>query len=238
MIVADQLDRVLESIELAAQRCQRKSSDITLVAVSKKQPIELIQQYVEAAHERGREVVLGENYVQELKAKRALFPESVRFHQLGPLQSNKIRDAVRCADVIQSVHSQAVLKGVADEAAKQGVQRSIFLQVNIGNDPLKSGFDAEQLAYFLEAIAVDMPRSLRILGLMTITPYFEEPEHARPDFERMRRLRDTLLSQGLGPCFAHTTPLLSMGMSADFHVAIEEGADLVRVGTAIFGERP
>jgi pyridoxal phosphate enzyme (YggS family) len=196
-----------------------------------------MHEYIEAARSRAVPVVFGENYVQELKSKRAELPQDVVVHLIGPLQSNKIRDAVRYADVIQSVHSASVLLGIAKEALKQGKQQRVFLQVNIGEDPQKSGFRSEDIAVLL-ADSKAYAASVQIMGLMTITPYYEQPEQARPDFAKMSKLREELLTAGLAGAFVGGRPLLSMGMSADFDVAIEEGADLVRVGTALFGERP
>jgi pyridoxal phosphate enzyme (YggS family) len=237
MSVGAHLGAVLQSLERAASHTSRTRSDIELVAVSKKQPVSLMREYIEAAQARAVPIIFGENYVQELKAKRSELPQEVVIHLIGPLQSNKIRDAVRYADVIQSVHSLSVLEGIAHEAHKQGKQQDVFLQVNIGDDSRKSGFQSTEIPKLL-ADARAHSSSLRILGLMTITPFYDDPEQARPDFAKMRKLRDDLFSAGLTGAFADGKVLLSMGMSADFDVAIEEGADLVRVGTAIFGERP
>jgi len=236
MKVVERLDQVLLSLDRAAARALRVRNDITLIAVSKKQPTVLMHEYTQAASARGIHVFFGENYVQELKAKRAEFTQGQQFHLIGPLQSNKIRDAVRYADVIQSVHSVSVLKGIADEARKQGKRQQIFIQVNVGNDPRKSGFQSTEIPAALSEVA-ENSLSLSVLGLMTITPYYDDPEQARPDFSRMRKLRDELQAAGLVDVFENKRALLSMGMSADFHIAIEEGADVVRVGTALFGER-
>lgn len=236
-MVRERLNNILEKIDQAAARSSRTRDDITLVAVSKKQPSQLMYEYLDAAAERDLPVVFGENYVQELKSKRGDFSTGSVFHLIGPLQSNKIRDAVRYADVIQSVHSLSVLQGIAEEAGKQGKHQRIFIQVNIGDDPRKSGFKAAEIPKLLSEVHV-YSALLSILGLMTITPYYDEPEHARPDFRTMKALRDELCMVGLSHAFENGRPLLSMGMSADFHIAIEEGADLVRIGTALFGERP
>jgi pyridoxal phosphate enzyme (YggS family) len=237
MTVAERLDKVLHALHTAAERSARSPGEIALIAVSKKQPTSLMHEYQQAAAHRGLPVIFGENYVQELKAKRGEFKEPTALHMIGPLQSNKIRDAVRYADVIQSVHSLSVLQGIAEEALKQGKKQKIFLQVNIGDDPRKSGFHADDVPQVL-GDAAKYSTSLSLIGLMTITPLYDDPELARPDFARMRKLREMLVSGGLASAFENSSPLLSMGMSADFAVAIEEGADLVRVGTALFGERP
>jgi hypothetical protein len=206
------------------------------VAVSKKQSSELMLQYRHAAEERGIAVIFGENYLQELKAKRTHFPSPAQFHVIGPLQSNKIRDAVRLSDLIESVHSRAILDGIAYEAERQHKKQRVFLQVNIGADPNKSGFAADQVLSVIEYIQATLP-TVKLVGLMTITPYYEDSEKGRVDFAKMKGLRDSIIAAGRENAFEDSQVLLSMGMSADFEIAIEEGADVVRVGTALFGER-
>jgi len=227
---------VLESIARAAERAKREPSSITLVAVSKRQPIELMQNYLSAAEQRGVPAVFGESYVQELKAKRAEFGSSVRFHLIGPLQSNKVRDAVKCADVIESVHSMSIIEAVAKEARTIGKRQEILLQVNIGKDPRKSGFSIEQVPEACLAVTAHKEQ-LSLGGLMTITPLYEDPAGVRADFAALHQLRQHLKTSTVATCFDRHDIKLSMGMSADFEIAIEEGADFVRVGSAIFGER-
>jgi pyridoxal phosphate enzyme (YggS family) len=234
--VREQLDLVMGSIAKAASQAGRDADAITLVAVSKKQPAALMREYISAAKACGVRIVFGENYVQELKAKRADLGAVGEFHLLGPLQSNKIKDAVALADVIQSVHSLSVLEGIAKEAGRQGKIQSVFLQVNIGNDPAKSGFKVDELPLIFEKLPA-FRDGVCVLGLMTITPYYEEASQARPDFAKMGELRTSLKQRGYAQLFSNSTILLSMGMSGDFNIAIEEGADLIRVGTALFGER-
>ncbi len=236
MSIATNLGRVLDSVEQAARVAGRSPAEIVVVAVSKKKPLEDLLGYEKAARERGVLCVFGENYLQELKVKRQSMGSAVIFHMIGPLQSNKVRDAVLCSDVIESVHSQKVLALIAESACKLGKRQKIMLQVNIGSDPAKSGFDP---AHVEEAIrlAHDARESIELVGLMTITPYEAEPESSRKFFQAMRTLRDDLLSKGLAECFAASRVLLSMGMSGDYTIAIQEGADIVRIGTAIFGAR-
>ena len=236
MSVREQLDWVLSAIEIAAAKSGREASAITLVAVSKKQPVALMREYSAAAQAKGVRIVFGENYVQELKAKRTELGTLGEFHLIGPLQSNKIKDAVTLADVIQSVHSVSILDGIAKEALRQGKRQRIFLQVNVGNDPAKSGFATDQLLPVFEKLATYQD-CIEALGLMTITPYYEEVALARPDFQKMTELRSSVCQQGFASLFTNSAILLSMGMSGDFSIAIEEGADVVRVGTALFGER-
>jgi pyridoxal phosphate enzyme (YggS family) len=236
MSVREQLELITDSIAKAASHSGRNADSITLVAVSKKQPVARMREYEAAAKARGVSIVFGENYVQELKAKRAELGPIGEFHLIGPLQSNKIKDAVSLADVIQSVHSLSVLDGIAKEARRQGKVQRIFLQVNIGNDPAKSGFRVDELPSVFERLQPHLD-SVVVLGLMTITPYYDDALLARPDFTKMAELRASLCQRGYAHLFSSSTILLSMGMSGDFNIAIEEGADLVRVGTALFGER-
>jgi pyridoxal phosphate enzyme (YggS family) len=236
MDIARNLDTVLKAIERAAHKVGRDPRAISLVAISKKQSTEWMQEYQNAAADRGVPVIFGENYLQELKAKRPLFSSPVQFHVTGPLQSNKVRDAVRLSDVIESVHNLAILNAIADEAGRQGTQQRVFLQVNIGADPNKSGFSADVVPPVIEHVQATLS-TISLIGLMTITPYYDDPEQGRVDFARMKALRDSVIAAGKAEAFENAQVLLSMGMSADFEIAIEEGADLVRVGTALFGAR-
>jgi pyridoxal phosphate enzyme (YggS family) len=224
------LDQVLARIAAAAESVGRAPADITLVAVSKTKPIELMKEYALAARERSVPVVFGENYLQELKAKAGLIEGGCELHMIGPLQSNKVRDAVRLSDVIESVHSSKVLDLVRTEVVKLGKKQRIFLQVNISTDTSKSGFLPAELEA-ATARALEHPDAIELEGFMAITAFYDEPELARPDFQAMHQLRERLTGT-FGRPFQ-----LSMGMSADFEVAITEGADVVRVGSALFGER-
>lgn len=236
MQIARRLEAVRGEIARAAERSGRSFADITLVAVSKKKSIDEMREYQVAAEALGIPVVFGENYLQELKAKKPLLASAALVHMIGPLQSNKVRDAVALCDVVESVHSVKTLELVAKEARHIGKKQAIFLQVNIGQDAAKSGFAADEISAIVKCLS-QYADAVEVLGLMTITPYYEIPEQARGDFKRMSRLRADLYAGGGNTLFANETILLSMGMSADFEIAIEEGADLVRIGTALFGER-
>lgn len=223
---------VLDRIEAACGRAQRTTNSITLVAVSKLQPIERVQTYLNLMSARGQTATLGENYAQEYEHKRTALGAHVA-HLIGPLQSNKVRKAVQLFDVIQSVQSLRILTLVATEAARVNKTVKVFLQVNISDDPAKSGFGAEEL--LAESGQILALGSVELRGLMTITEICDSPDEARPHYARMRALRAELAARiGRSP----ETLELSMGMSDDFEVAIEEGADLIRVGTALFGPRP
>jgi PLP dependent protein len=228
--------QVLSAIRAAAARAGRNPDSITLVAVSKTRSIEEMHSYAAAARREGVRIVFGENYVQEIKEKRLKLPESSELHVIGPLQGNKVRDAVLLGDVIESVHSLKVVGLVAKEAARVGKRQRILLQVNVGQDENKSGFSVETLHEALEACTLQS-RHIQLEGLMTILPYQQNPEASRPYFKAMAALRAHLVSSGKATMFHDSRIALSMGMSDDFSIAIEEGADVVRVGTAIFGER-
>lgn len=234
--IADRLSLVIKKIDLAATRAGRRVDEITLVAVSKKQSAESMVEYAEAANSLGIAVVYGESYLQELRSKSSQLPEGASVHLIGPLQSNKIKEGVKLADVIESAHSLKALELIAKEARAIGKKQRVFIQVNIGSDPKKSGFTAESLNDAFQ-VAGRNEDALILEGLMTITPFYDEPENARKDFRSMNQLREDLVRSGANRMFSGGKITLSMGMSADFEIAIEEGADLVRVGTALFGSR-
>jgi pyridoxal phosphate enzyme (YggS family) len=228
--------QVFAEIRAAAQKSGRNPVDITLVAVSKTKPIEVLLAYAGIADREGIPVVFGENYLQEIKEKHPRLPQGSELHMIGPLQSNKVRDSVLLCDVIESVHSSKTINLIAKEAARISKKQRILLQVNIGRDPNKSGVIPEAVD---EAVVQcqKLSEHLQLEGLMTILPYDENPEASRPHFKAMTELRAGLVTRALDNSFYNNTILLSMGMSDDFHVALEEGADIIRVGTALFGER-
>lgn len=234
--IGERLDSVLQTIAAAVAKSGRVLSDVTLVAVTKTHPVSSLHEFAKHATHRGQPVIFGENYVQEIKTKRPQIDPSTEIHLIGPLQSNKVRDAVKLCDVIQSVHSLKVLEGIAAEAVRISKCQRIYLQVNISEDPDKSGFSEGELPEALEVVR-RANASLQLEGLMTITAFYENPEDARPDFRKMADLRERVAENGALSAFRESRIRLSMGMSADFGIAIEEGADLVRVGTALFGER-
>jgi pyridoxal phosphate enzyme (YggS family) len=213
----------------APHRANRSPASITLVAVSKTFPLE----FVRAAAACGQ-LIFGENRVQEAAAKaEALGDLPLEWHLIGHLQSNKARKAVAAVQWIQSIDSLELLKRTEEAAGDLGVRRSVLLQVDLAHEATKHGADARALPA-LAAAAVDA-RWLTLEGLMTIPPFPDQPEDSRPWFRRLREVRDNLIDAGIPA--AHLGHL-SMGMSDDFEVAIEEGATIVRVGTAIFGRRP
>jgi hypothetical protein len=218
--------RALSTIAEACARAHRDPGDITLLAVSKSVPAERLL----AATAAGL-TLLGENRVQEVEAKAPLLP-GVSWHLIGPLQSNKARKAVELFEVIESVDSVELarrLDRIAGELGRKPLP--VYLQVNVDRDEAKAGFDPERLPVELPEIAT--LGNLRLLGLMTVGRQVATAEEARPTFVRLRELSELLRAGkgGLGPG-------LSMGMTADYPVAVEEGATIVRVGRDIFGARP
>ncbi len=210
---------------LAAERSGRSVNAIELVAVSKTQPPEALREAFAAG-----QVLFGENRVQEILAKQPLLPSVLRWHLIGPLQSNKVRKVLPRVEMIESVHSLDIARDINRIAAELGLHPRVLLEVNVAAESSKHGFSAELLKAQLEELyALDR---LYIQGLMCIPPPAADPGKSRPAFAGLRILRDALEQRGGAPL-----PELSMGMSHDFEVAIEEGATLVRVGSALFGAR-
>jgi len=217
---------VLEQIAAACARAGRDPATVTLVAVSKTVPVERLRLAVSAGLD-----LLGENRVQELVAKAGEVP-GARWHLVGPLQSNKVRRALDVAEMIQTVGS-GELAGRIDRLAGDTGRAAIpvLLQVNVDRDPAKAGFQPDDLPAALEHLS-GLER-LDVRGLMTIGRWFERPDDARATFADLRELATRLRDR-----WARLGPELSMGMSDDYPVAVEEGATIVRVGRALFGERP
>ncbi len=228
-MIADRVAAVRERIARAAARAGRKAGDVTLVAVSKTFPAEGVRQAF-AAGVRD----FGENKVQEAEAKAPaladLQPQGLRWHLVGHLQKNKSKKAVSLFDVIQSLDEVELAHHVEHYAAQQKRVIQAFVQVDLAGEETKFGFDEKLLFPALENLRGF--KSVRVRGLMVLPPFSADPEGARPYFRRLRALRDRAVKESL-----LLGSELSMGMSHDFEVAIEEGATLVRVGTAIFGER-
>jgi pyridoxal phosphate enzyme (YggS family) len=224
--IAANLTKIQSRIEAACARVGRDPAGVTLMAVSKNQPPERVMEAAELGL-----TLFGESRVQEARIKIPQLSNRLRWHMIGHLQSNKCRDAVPIFEMIESVDSLALAQEVARIADKRGKQMPILLEVNIAGESSKFGWNPERvLEQFLEVN--QLPR-LEIHGLMTIAPYATDPERVRSVFRRLRELRERC-EELLGA----PLPVLSMGMSGDLDVAIEEGATLVRVGTALFGERP
>ncbi len=226
-MIAERLARIQERIAAACRRAERRPDEVTLVGAAKRQPLEKIA----AARDAGLRIV-GENRVQEAERKRPALP-GLEWHLIGPLQSNKAKRAAELFSSIHSIDRVKIGRALDREASRRGKQLDGFLEVNLGSEASKHGFDPDDLAELARPLAeLD---ALRIVGLMAIPPWETEPERAREWFRRLRELRDDLCSR---PEWSACRGWLSMGMSGDFEVAVEEGATHVRIGTALFGERP
>ena len=225
---ADRLAAIESRIATACARAGRPRSAVTLVGASKMQPVATLR----AAFDAGLRA-FGENRVQEGLAKAEQLPGGIEWHLLGPLQSNKVRAALRLYRTFHAVDRPSIARELEREAARAGLTVAGFLEVNLGEEETKHGFAPRDVAAAARELA-GLDR-LRIVGLMAIPPFGDDPEASRPWFRRLRELRDELLT-ALGP--ERFPGLLSMGMSDDFEIAIAEGATHVRVGTALFGPRP
>jgi hypothetical protein len=221
----ENLEFVREKVVAAAERAGRDPSGIELVAVSKTHPAEVIREAVEAGQS-----LFGENRVQEALSKIPLLPAKLRWHLIGHLQSNKIRKALPHFELIHGVDSLDLALDIDRIAAEEGFFPRILLEVNVSGEGSKHGFEPSVLERRLENLLA-LPR-LQIEGFMTMAPLAPEAEASRPHFRSLRELRDRLAEKAGIPF-----PTLSMGMSGDYEVGIEEGATLVRVGSAIFGGR-
>jgi pyridoxal phosphate enzyme (YggS family) len=226
--IQDDLTVIRKQIDAAAAACGRNSAEITLVGVSKKQSVEKMRQAIDAGL-----TDLGENYIQEAVDKiEAIGKPSACWHFIGHLQSNKARFAVQYFDLIHTVDKIKLAKEIDKQAKKIDKRQKILLQVNIAEEETKSGAGAGEVVELAQAVT--QFDHLELQGLMCMPPYSDDPEEARPYFRHLAGIREQIVASGVN---AEAMRHLSMGMSHDFAVAIQEGATLVRVGTAIFGSR-
>ncbi len=232
MSIAEQLASIRECIDVAARRAGRSPSDVVLMAVSKTFPSESI---IEAY--RAGQRLFGENRVQEFANKYPQLAElgDAEFHMIGHLQSNKTAKAAEIFHAVDSIDSAKLAQRLNEAAVNLGKTLDVLIEINVGGEEAKSGIASDSSE--INAILSHAPDwlHLRIRGLMTVPPFTEDPEGARPYFRQLRELRDRLAVRHLPSVILNT---LSMGMSHDFEVAIEEGSTCVRIGTAIFGTRP
>ncbi len=223
MSIKENLEMVRENIHLAARRSGRNSDEIKLIAVSKTYPAEDILK----AYECGvREI--GENRVQELCEKRPVLPEDMRIHLIGHLQTNKVKQAVKNACLIHSVDSVKLAEEISKASVKEGLVTPILLQVNVAEDEAKFGLDAEELEGVINKVSC-LP-GIILKGLMTVPAIETDPERTRGYFRKLRGLFEEYKDE-------YNLTELSMGMSGDYEIAVEEGATMVRVGSKIFGAR-
>ena len=222
-----QLKEVEAKIQAACDRAGRKREEVTLIAVSKTKPIEMLQE----AYDLGVRV-FGENKVQEITAKYDALPDDIHWHMIGHLQTNKVKYIIDKVELIHSVDSLHLAKQIEKEAVKKGVDAQILVQVNIAQEDTKFGIDGPEVMSLVEEIS-KFPH-VHIRGLMTSAPFVANPEENRCYFKKLHKLFVDIREKNIDNV---SMDILSMGMTNDYEVAIEEGATMVRVGTGIFGAR-
>lgn len=226
-MIQENLAKVEENIAQACKRCGRDSKEVTLIAVSKTKPVAMIQEAIECGKRE-----FGENKAQEMKEKYEVLPKDIKWHFIGHLQTNKVKYVVGRACLIHSVDSLHLAEAIEAESAKKNVISDILIEVNVAEEESKFGLKMEETLNLVENIA-KMPH-IRIKGLMTIAPFVENQEENRGVFRKLRELSVDIAKKNIDNV---SMAVLSMGMTNDYEVAIEEGATYVRVGTGIFGER-
>ena len=226
-MLLDNLKDVEERIQAACDRSGRKREDVLLVAVSKTKPVEMIEEVMTAGI-----VDFGENKPQELRDKYEVLPKNLRFHMIGHLQTNKIKYVIDRVVLIHSIDSIHLAEAVNAEAKKHNRIMPVLVEVNVAQEDSKSGFLVEKAENAIREIA--KLSNIRVEGLMTIAPFVENAEENRQYFVKLRKLSVDIAAKNIDNVTMHH---LSMGMTGDYEVAIEEGATMVRVGTGIFGER-
>ena len=226
-MLKENLANVEKNIEQACKNAGRSRDEVTLIAVSKTKPVEMLQEIYD---ENIRD--FGENKVQELCSKMEQLPSDIRWHMIGHLQRNKVKYIVGKVELIHSVDTYRLAEEINIQAKKQNVIVPILVEVNIAHEESKFGISAEDAILLVEEIS--KLENIRITGLMTIAPYVENPEDNRLYFRKIKQLSVDITNKNIDNVFME---ILSMGMTGDYMVAIEEGATMVRVGTGIFGER-
>ena len=226
MSLIESLEKIQQRITAACVRAGRDPGSVTLLAVTKSQPPEVVREAADSG-----QALLGENKIQEAKAKIPLCPSRLHWHFIGHLQSNKCRDAVEWFEMIHSVDSLSLAREISKRAEQAAKTMPILLEINVAGEASKFGYQPGRL--LVELKEINTLRRIEIRGLMAVPPWSAEPEKSRPHFRQLRELKQKC-EQILGIPLPH----LSMGMSGDFEIAIEEGATLVRIGTALFGPRP
>ncbi len=226
-MIKENLSSVQKNVKTAVEKAGRNDNDVTLIAVSKTKPVELLMEAYEAGIRD-----FGENKVQELCEKYEVMPKDIRWHMIGHLQRNKVKYIVDKVALIHSVDSLRLAEQIETEAAKKNVIVDILVEVNVACEDSKFGVMTEETLELVKNIAAF--EHINIKGLMTIAPYTEEPEENRKYFEKLKQLSVDIKAKNVDNI---SMEMLSMGMTGDYQVAIEEGATFVRVGTGIFGER-
>lgn len=226
-MLADNYRQVLKNIQDACQAVGRDPNEVTLVAVSKTKPVEMLQQVYDAGAR-----VFGENKVQEIMDKYDHLPGDIRWQMIGHLQRNKVKYIVDKVDMIHSVDSYRLAQTIETEAAKKNVTVSVLLEVNVAEEESKFGLKMDEVLPLVQQIS-ELPH-VQVKGLMTIAPFVSNPEDNREIFRKLKKLSVDIEAKNINNT---TMSVLSMGMTGDYMVAVQEGATMVRVGTGIFGER-
>lgn len=226
-VLKENYANVLKNVHNACERAGRKTDDVTLIAVSKTKPVEMLQEIYDCGCRD-----FGENKVQEIMDKYDKLPNDIRWHMIGHLQTNKVKYIVDKVYMIHSVDSIKLAKEISKEAVKKNVTVKVLLEVNVAKEETKFGLLTEEVPDFYKEV-IDLP-GLKVCGLMTIAPYVENSEENRQHFVNLKQLMVDIESEKTDNI---SVGELSMGMTGDYEVAIEEGATYVRVGTGIFGER-
>ena len=226
-MVKENLAEVEKKVLAACERAGRNPDDVTLIAVSKTKPIEMIEEAIEYGKKE-----FGENKAQEMKQKYEALPKDIVWHFIGHLQTNKVKYVVGRASLIHSVDSLHLAEAIEKESAKKNVISDILIEVNVAGEESKFGLNTEETEELVRSIS-KLPH-IRIKGLMTIAPFVDNPEDNRDIFRSLKELSVDIQSKNIDNVLMD---ILSMGMTGDYEVAIEEGASHVRVGTGIFGER-
>ena len=225
--IRDHLNEVRKNIQKACEKAGRSPQEVTLIAVSKTKPLFMLE---EAYEDGARD--FGENKVQEILEKHPKMPEDARFHMIGHLQRNKVKQVLPHAVLIHSVDSYRLAEQISQEAGKLGITAKILLEVNVAKEESKFGMMPEDVEEMAGQIAA-LPH-LQIEGLMTIAPFVDDPEKNRPVFRKLYQLSVDIKKKNIDNV---NMGVLSMGMTGDYQVAVEEGSTMIRVGTGIFGAR-
>lgn len=234
--IQDNLQSILSRITSAALSAGRPSAEIKLVAATKGQSVQSVQEYIDCCKRLGIPAMIGESYIQEFRDKFPLLRGAYEAHFIGGLQTNKVKAAVEMSAVIQSVDSEKIIDKINSEAVKLRKLQRVMFQINISDDQAKKGFTQNTFRDFLKGLKGRFPNVVPV-GLMTITALYDDVEETRRDFKALHDFRLSILNSPERSVFLDGKIDLSMGMSSDFEIAIEEGSTMVRVGTAIFGER-
>lgn len=226
-MITENLEQVRKNIEEACRAVNRDPGEVTLISVSKTKPVSMLQEAYDAGSRD-----FGENKVQEIMDKYPQLPSDIRWHMIGHLQRNKVKYIVDKVALIHSVDSLRLAETIENEAAKHNVTVPILIEVNVAQEESKFGLKTEEVLSLVESVAA-LPH-INIKGLMTIAPYVEDPEENRGIFRQLKKLSVDIATKNINNV---NMSVLSMGMTGDYQVAVQEGATMVRVGTGIFGER-